>query len=310
MITNNKWLVALNPQSGNGKAGKDWQKIASLLTKANIDFEVVKSTKHRETITQVKEKVEEGFSKIITVGGDGTLHHVANGLMLQNRLKSHEIPVGMISVGTGNDWVRYFEIPKKYEKAIEVIKQGKTNTQDIGKATYFSKEEQQTEYFINFAGIGFDAYVVEKTAHLKKYGQIAYLLGLLKYMFRYKGQSLKIEVDGVVVAEEAFFMMIAGLGRYGGGGMMLCPNAKINDGLLDLSLIGDLTTWEIITQLKNLFNGQFINHSKVNTLQGKHIKITALENEKTIKTETDGELMNHGPFEMEVINNALTIFVP
>lgn len=309
-MTKNKFLVVVNPNSGAGKAGKDWEKIKTKLTNAGFDFDVAISQAHRHSITQVKEAIEKGIRHIIVVGGDGTLHHVANGIMLQKTVSSSDIKIGMISIGTGNDWIRHFEVPKSYDEAIQIIKNGKTAIQDLGKISYTEKNETLEEYFMNFAGLGFDAFVVERTAHLKKYGQAAYLMGLLQNVIKYKGQKLKVEVDGKVVAEDDMFMVIAGIGKYGGGGMMICPNADINDGLFDVNIIRSLSLMEVAMEVANLFNGKYIKHKKVSSVRGKQVKVTVLENQEGVKTEADGELFGTGPFQMDIIENAMQVFVP
>jgi len=126
-----KYFVTVNPNSGAGKAGKDWPKIKEKLTKAGLEFDFAISTKHRENIDQVGQAIKDGYRKIIGVGGDGTLHHIVNAIFTQNEVTSTEIEVALISIGTGNDWVRHYNIPTNYDKAINLIKQGKTTFQDM-----------------------------------------------------------------------------------------------------------------------------------------------------------------------------------
>lgn len=301
-----KYFVALNPNSGAGKCGKEWNTISKKLTEAGIQFDMQASQKHRHTIEQVKEAIEQGYRKIICVGGDGTLHHVVNGVMLQNTVRTSEISVGMISVGTGNDWIKHHKISSKYSKAIETIVSGKTALQDVGKLIY--NNGLDTEYFMNFAGIGYDAYVVENTVHLKKFGQSAYLYGLVQCLFNFDAKELKIEIDGKEILNEKIFMLIAGLGKYAGGGMKFSPDAVIDDGFLDLTIGKDLSKSDIIFMVHKLFNGEYTKHEKVETHRVQHLKVTPKSN--TVKAEADGELIGIGPFEISVIEKGLRVFVP
>lgn len=301
-----KYFVALNPKSGAGKCEKEWPHIRKKLVDAGIDFEYLKSEKHRQTIDHVKGAVKEGYRNIICVGGDGTLHHVVNGIMLQQELPTNQISVGMISLGTGNDWIKYYNIPSDYDKAIDVIKKGKTTLQDVGKLVYSNRNE--IEYFMNFTGIGYDAYVVENTVNLKKYGQSAYMYGLLQCLFKFDAQQLRIEVDGKEVLNEKIFMLIAGLGKYAGGGMKFSPDAVIDDGWLDLTIGKNLSKTEIVFMIHKLFNGDYVHHPKVETYRAKNIKVTPLNPE--VKAESDGELIGNGPFEISIIEKALRVFIP
>ncbi|MCD8529227.1 MAG: diacylglycerol kinase family lipid kinase [Chitinophagales bacterium] len=302
-----KYFITVNPQSGAGKCGKDWALIENKLKQAGFDFEVQFSTQHRENISHVAEAIKQGYRKIIAVGGDGTLHHVANGILNQTEVNSQDIEVGFISVGTGNDWVKHFDIPTDYDQAIAIIKQGKTFLQDAGKLVY--ENGKQTEYFINFAGIGYDAYVVEHTADLKKYGQVAYLFGMVQCLFKYEAQKLQIEIDGKPYLHEDIFMLVAGLGKFAGGGMKLSKNAVIDDGLFDVTIGKNLGKGEIVMLTPKLFDGSYNEHTKVETLRCKQLKIRA-ENQDIVKAETDGEIIGTGAFELSVLPKAFKIYVP
>jgi diacylglycerol kinase (ATP) len=303
----NKYFVTVNPNSGAGKAGKDWSIIKKKLETAGLDFDFKISTYHRQNIEHVQEAIQNGCRKIIGVGGDGTLHHITNAIFSQNEVASKEIEVSLISIGTGNDWVRHFNIPTQYDRAIDLIKNGKTDFQDIGLLRY--DDGKSEEYFMNFVGIGYDAFVVEHTVDLKKYGQSAYLYGLVQCLFKFEAEQLRIEVDGKEVLNGDVYMLIAGLGKYAGGGMMLSKDAVINDGYFDLTIGKDLTKSEIIFMVHKLFNGNYVEHEKVETMRCKHIKVAA-KNQNIVKAEADGELVGTGSFDISIIEKALKIIVP
>lgn len=304
---NNKYFFSVNPNSGAGKSGKDWPEIQSKLIAAEFDFDFAISSKHRENIEHVTQAIKDGYRKIIGVGGDGTLHHITNALMLQTTVPTKEIEVGLISIGTGNDWVRHHNIPRDYDEAIALIKRGKTSFQDIGELHY--DDGKAKEYFMNFVGIGYDAYVVEHTVELKKFGQSAYLYGLVQCLFKFEAEELRIEVDGKEVLNGDVYMMIAGLGKYAGGGMKLSKNAIIDDGFFDLTIGKDLSKTEIIMMVHKLFNGNYVQHKKVENMKCKHIKVWAKKKD-FVKAEADGELIGTGSFEISLHEKAMKIIVP
>ena len=127
------WFLIVNPTSGKGKSKKNWSKISDELVKQNISFSFAftEYSKHEEVL--VKNAIKNGFSKIISVGGDGTLHHVVNGIMKQKLVKTNSIQLAVIPIGTGNDWVKTYNIPTKIENSIAIISKEKTILQDIGK---------------------------------------------------------------------------------------------------------------------------------------------------------------------------------
>jgi YegS/Rv2252/BmrU family lipid kinase len=297
------WLTIINPVAGNGKAGKDWPKIESLLKQARFDF-VPHKTEHQGHAAELVQKgLKQGYRKFLCVGGDGTLHHMVNGIMEQDDVASTEITLAMISVGTGNDWIKTYGIPKDYKSAIRSIKLGKPFLQDVGIARYNQGKDHR--FFVNFAGVGFDGEVVKKTG--KKFGRLSYLWGLFTSLLGYKTPSLKLGF-GEAEREGKYFMVIAGIGQYGGGGMRLMPDAITNDGLLDITMAADLGKMEVIGNLGKLFNGAFTGHPKVEQVKSKDFKVASQQG--TAYMEADGEFIGEGPFDIKIIPSALRVLVP
>ena len=157
--------------AGGGKTKKDWPYISQLLQREGIRYEP-SFTDHRLHASIIaRNKIKEGYSKIIVVGGDGTMNEVINGVFAQKRIHTTEVMLGMISVGTGNDWARTFNIPSDYEGAIRTIKEQKTFIQDAGLVSYLKNGKEWKRYFINIAGMGFGARVVERANRSKEKGK-------------------------------------------------------------------------------------------------------------------------------------------
>ena len=120
-MSDQKWIAIVNPNAGAGKCKKDWPKIRDLLKKYNVSFDSVYTEKRYHAMILTRKKIREGYKKIIVVGGDGTLNEVINGLFAQKNIVTTDITLGMIPVGTGNDWSRMFGISFKYEEAIKTL---------------------------------------------------------------------------------------------------------------------------------------------------------------------------------------------
>ncbi|MGD0343134.1 MAG: acylglycerol kinase family protein, partial [Bacteroidales bacterium] len=127
---NQQWFVIVNPNAGNGKGKRDWTRISDLFERNHLTAEIKFTERKGHAIDFAIDAISGGFRKIISVGGDGTLNEIVNGVFLQNHCSPKEITLGMIPIGTGNDWGRMFGIPLVYEGAIEVIKAGKTMLHD------------------------------------------------------------------------------------------------------------------------------------------------------------------------------------
>ena len=126
------WFIIANPTSGNRNFSKQWKEIQQLLNNKNIDYSFAFTQFSKHEIDLVQNAINKGFRNIISVGGDGTLHNVVNGIMLQRYVKTSDITIAVIPLGTGNDWIKTYNIPNNVEKSIEIIYRKKTILQDIG----------------------------------------------------------------------------------------------------------------------------------------------------------------------------------
>lgn len=304
-----KWFVVVNPISGSGKGLDDFPLISKLLRDNNIKCEAV-FTEHKCHATELTvSAVNSGYRHIIVVGGDGTLHEVVNGLFIQNVVEPHEVTVAVIAVGTGNDWIRMFGIPKRYSEAIRAIKEGYTFLQDVAAVEYEEAKFNQVRYAANVAGLGFDAAVIKRiqsSQSKRKMGASAYLLALVRTFFRYKHTGAKIWIDDRLVYNNLIFSIAIGVGRYNGGGMQQLPNAIVDDGLLDVTLIRPLHWWNIIFRIGRLFNGNIYSIGHVIHVKGEKVRI---ESSPEMLLEIDGELLGATPVELRNVHRAVRVVV-
>jgi len=253
----------------------------------------------------------KGFDKIIVVGGDGTLNEVVNGIFMQKRIKTHDVTVGMISVGTGNDWGRMYDMPDSYREQVKLLTSGHAFLQDVGKASYRFSEDKQNRYFMNIAGMGYDALVAEKANIMKqkgKGGPVSYLINVVSGLFQYKSVHLDIHADDKHVFSGKVFTMSIGICKYNGGGMMQLPDAVPDDGLFDITIIRKTTKYRIVTNIKNLYDGSFVKMPEVHQFTGKKIMVFSKPARK-LYLETDGESLGHSPLDFEIIPRAIRVIV-
>lgn len=304
-----KWLVIINPNAGSGKCLHDWPKIEKLLDAHGFSYHKIFTLRRFHAILLTRDYINIGFNKIIVVGGDGTLNEVINGIFVQEKYETKDITVGMIPVGTGNDWCRTFGITSDYEEAVQTIKDSNTFIQDAGKVVFYKNNRSLKRYFINIAGLGFDAMVVKKANRLKdkhRGNSTLYLYNIFTSLFSYKSSRVNIEVDGIMKSDRIFSISL-GICKYDGGGMTRLPDAVPDDGLFDLTMIKKIGRFEVLRNIKKLYDGSITKHPKVETCQGKSIRITS---PKQFFLETDGESLGHTPFEFEIIPLSIKILTP
>tara|TARA_R110002110_G_scaffold2802_8_gene13833 strand:+ start:305 stop:1219 length:915 start_codon:yes stop_codon:yes gene_type:complete len=300
------WFLIMNPTSGNGKSKKIWREISDELKKQHISFSFTFTdySKHEEEL--VETAIKNGFTKIISVGGDGTLHHVVNGIMKQKLVETNTIQLAVIPIGTGNDWVKTYNIPTKIENSITIISKEKTILQDVGK---LETENNIINYFTNVAGIGYDGYVVHKLKNLKRFGGIAYLLSGLAGLLLYKPVDFTIEINEKKFQEKCL-MVIFGNCKFSGGGMQFTKDVNPSDGLLDITIAKNLTLLDMVLNLLKLYNGKIVHHKKVETYKTNTLKVIPTSTAENPFIQADGELINTGSVSVSIIEKAILFIVP
>lgn len=307
-----KYLVLVNLHAGTNKGKRDWPEIHDLLLKAGFQMQIV-FTEHAGHAIQLAQKLieEEGFTDILVVGGDGTFNEVANGIFRQKRFKTTDITLGMITVGTGNDWGRMYDMPAEYSEQINIIQKGKTFIQDVGVVKYQHKQNRDDRYFVNIAGMGYDALVTQKTNRMKqsgKGGALIYLFNLMRALFQYKVTQLEIETEGKQLFSGKVFSMSIGICKFNGAGMMQLPHAIADDGFFDVTVIRKTSKLTVIRNIKNLYDGSFIKMKEVETFRGKKFTVKAIPANK-LYLETDGESLGNSPLDFEVVPKAIKLIV-
>lgn len=299
------WFVIINPASGNGKSKTQWPKIKLLLEKYNFVFDYSFTEYPKHSVKLVQNAVYQGFKDFVVIGGDGSLHNVVNAIHTQITCAPSDLSVGIIPVGTGNDWIKTYGISKNIKKAIKIISKGSKKKQDIGKIEFLESSESPI-YFNNLAGIGFDGFVVSKVAKYKNLGAIAYLVAAVIGLFNYKNFKAQISVNSELIKTKVL-MIVIGLCKYSGGGMRLTQNPITNDGYFDISAATNFNKFDIIKNLFNLYNGKISSSKKVISLKSKTIEIRTADNSFPL-IEADGELIGSGDFKVSILKNSFSFY--
>ncbi|WP_159949636.1 diacylglycerol/lipid kinase family protein [Polaribacter septentrionalilitoris] len=299
----NSWFLITNPTSGNGNFSKKWKKIQYILKTKKIDYSFAFTQYSKHEIELVNTAIQQGFRIIISIGGDGTLHHVVNGIMLQTYIKTSELTIGVIPLGTGNDWIKTYDIPNDIEKAIDIIQQHKVILQDIG---VVKTNDKKLHYFNNVAGLGYDGYIVNKLNTLKRFGAVAYLLAGLYGLLFYKKTIFKILFDDTSI-ETKCLMTIVGICQFSGGGMQFTKDVNPSDGLLDITIAKNLTFFDLVFNLPKLYSGKIVNNKKVATYKTREITVIPKNSKPFI--QADGELIGTGEINVSIVKKAIHFFI-
>lgn len=304
-----KWFVIVNPVAGSGRGLDHFPQISKLLRDEHILCEPV-FTEHKFHATELTVwAVKQGYRHIIAVGGDGTLHEVVNGLFIQQETDPKDILLGVVAVGTGNDWMRMFGVPSRYQDAVRAIREQYSFLQDVGVISYEESQYRQSRYMANVAGAGFDAAVNRRFTHLQKKGRRGrwlYAWSMVQAFFRYKSTGVKVWIDDRLVYNNLLFSVAIGICKYNGGGMQQLPDAVADDGMFDVSLIRPIHFWHVLFRFRYLFNGGIYRIRHVLQERGSRVRI---ESSPEVSVEVDGELLGESPLEFSILHRAIRIVV-
>lgn len=305
-----KTLAVVNPNSANGRTGKEWPKIADELARHDRDFQYVFTT-HRGHATDLTcQGLKEGFDLIVAVGGDGTNNEVVNGFFEDEKPINSEAVFGCITRGTGGDLRKTLGTPRDLGRAAALLAGGSTRVVDVGHMTLIDHEGKRvSRYFINIASFGIggevDARVNRTTKALG--GFVSFAWASLVSMVHYKNKPVRLTVDGKTVGDFKIFNCAVANGQYFGGGMHVAPYAKMDDGLFDIVVLGDFSRTETILEMNKIYNGTHVHNPKVQCLTGRVVEATS---DEVVLLDVDGEQPGRLPSTFSVLPGALRVKVP
>ncbi len=324
------WFAVVNIFAASKKAGKLWRKAEKCLRGDQVSFTSRRTGSNGNAMNLTCEACREGYRKFIAVGGDGTVHDVLEGIMfyiescnlLGEKVSLSDFTFAVIPVGSGNDWIKTTGVPHDVMKSASLIRNGRLAKQDVVKVTILDKAALPDEktyrisYMANVGGVGLDARVCEKVNKEKKRGKrgkILYVKALLYHLFRRVPACAKVVCDGKTLFEGSYLSMSFGLGKYSGGGMRQTPEAIMDDGLLDLTIIPDLPLLKIAKEAPKLFSDKFWTVRELVTSRSR--TITVIPYDPTLpsaavigdKVEVDGEVIGRAPVKFEILPDQLNI---
>jgi len=297
--------VIVNPAAGAYSTRRKWPRISRLLKYIGLSFDHEYTEGVGHAIELAKTAAVNGYRYVVAVGGDGTVNEIANGILDSG--VARDMALGVISTGTGSDFIRSVGIPKHYVSACSCLTSPRKLLIDVGVVEYRSKGKPSRRFFVNAAGAGFDAAVVEATERLPKHfgGTIPYVAGLLRTLFGYRNKSVVLRIGDRSEAARILSVVVSN-GGYLGGGMHVAPEASLNDNLLDVMVIGDIGKFDLLKSLYMVYKGTQGQHPKVH--MEKASKIT-VESQERVLVHADGELLGEGPVSFWLVPAALNIVV-
>jgi len=291
--------VIRNPESGRGRGAKAWPPIESRL-RACLGSRLVRIEQTIEPGSgrrQAERMAGEGIEIVVAAGGDGTVSDVCQGLLGTGSA------LGIIPLGTGNDFARTIGVGPHPNQAIEALSVSRNQRVDVGRWRQGDREG----FFLNIAGCGFDAAVAHRINHAYRQvrGTLAYVLAVIETLRSYRATDLTLDLDGEPLNERAMLCAMANATYYGGG-MKVAPTAQISDGRLNLVLVRDMPRLRFLLSFPRVFKGTHLSHPKVMHRTFKRVSLTSTPE---VPFLVDGEVLPAQATTVEVVPLALDVVV-
>ncbi|MCX6053574.1 MAG: diacylglycerol kinase family lipid kinase [Chloroflexi bacterium] len=279
-----RYKIILNPTAGKGNGLKVRPEIEEILTKYKLNYDIVLTGYPEHAIELSLKAAEEGYDVIVAAGGDGTANEVLNGLMKFKSSKKTSPLMAVLPVGRGNDFAYGVGIPTGVKESCDLLASGLKKKIDIGKVT--GGLYPQGLYFGNGVGIGFDAVVGFVAAKSKLTGMLSYLVAAVKTIFiYYKPPLVDVITDSKTFQLSALLVSIMN-GKRMGGGFMMAPDARPNDGTFDLCLVRSVPQSAMLGLIGMVMKGTQSTHEAVSTAQSTKVIVRAVSG--TIPAHADG----------------------
>lgn len=288
-------LVIVNPAAGGGRGGGRWRAVRQIAT-GILSYEEHWTTAPGEARNVAAEAVASGFAHVLGVGGDGTMHEIANGLA------GSEVSLALLPVGTGNDFARYLGVYRPLSQLIRAFPTGHTKAIDLGRV--------HGQYYLLVAGVGFDASVARLVNALpsKRGGTLPYVVTAIRHAFSFEPPLLRLTIDGATEGEPRRRLMIAVANAPSyGGGMQVCPPARVDDALLHVMSVGAMSGWSTLALLPRVYTGRHLTDPRVHVEAARTVRI---DGPMDVPLHADGEAVGGLPACFDVCPAMLRLWLP
>jgi YegS/Rv2252/BmrU family lipid kinase len=290
-INSEHTLAIVNPAAGNGAGAHVGADLARELESSGFKIEIIQTPAPGEAARIAREASADGCRTVISVGGDGTANEIANGLV------GTSTALALYPIGSGNDFARALGYPRKRRDIAPFLAGARRRVIDVG--------EVNGRIFVNAAGVGIDGHVAERIeASARVVGPaLGYFVGALVSIASYRPQPMRLQIDGET-REGKHLLVVAANGTHFGSGMHVAPKAKVDDGLFDIVVAGDLGRWSSLVALAKLYRGTHVNGRDVLAFRARSLDV---ELERELPTQADGEPMRAGSLTVRMRAGALTV---
>ena len=300
-----RMVLICNARSGRGGVAKALPDVERELAKRKLDYELRHTEGPGHAIELAREAVAAGIKLLVAVGGDGTVHEVVNGMIVDDAAAAPDLALGVVAAGTGSDFIKTFGIRPDPAAAVRHLDGDDAFPIDIGKVTYTENGREVVRYFPNIAEVGLGAEVVARAERLPRWlGPTVYLFAFWLTMRKHKIAQVEVDLVDRKYTGPMNNLVVAN-GQFFGGGMKIAPKATPTDGLFDIQ-IEHARKKDAIAMMPKVFKGTHVPHPNVK--EAKRVRAT-ITSDRPLRIEADGEVLGYTPARFELLRDAISLKV-
>jgi len=290
-----RFYAIVNPTAGRGAARRAWAVVRPILAESGAEVEMAESTRHGHAAELAEAAARAGWPAVVALGGDGTVHEVANGVLRASDGRAESAAaLGVVPVGSGNDFALLATLSRDPAEAARRLLGGERRV-DVGRVRVGGAGER---WFTNGVGVGLDARVAVEANRNRRFRGIAiYLWALARVLRTFDPPLVRVEMDDGEVMERPLTLVTVGNGGRHGGGFWICPDAVIDDGLLDVCVCDGLSTLQILRFLPKTIRGTHVGASCVHMRRVRRVRVTSAA---PLAVHADGEIVSEDARELEM----------
>ena len=298
--------VIVNPVGSGGRVRRLWPELQQVLRESGLEFSAELTERPWHAAEIARRALDQGFRHFVAVGGDGTVHEVLNGLVVDGTIDP-AVSLSIVTGGTGCDLVRILGVPRDPVQAARGVAGGHVRRLDIGELHCQRAGKPHRRYFVNVAGLGFDGEVCDRVNRSSKAigGTIPYLSSLVFTLFAYRNKDVVLKFDGQSQSGTYNSVVVCN-GQYFGGGMWICPPAVPDDDIFDVVILKDLNNLEFLANVSRVYKGTHLSHPKVQHFQAAEISV---ESRQRMFIQAEGEVVGEAPATFRILPSALNLRV-
>jgi YegS/Rv2252/BmrU family lipid kinase len=299
--------LIVNPASASGRTGRAFERLAPLVREAVGDFDCSFTRRRGDGSVLAREAARAGANLVVAVGGDGTASEVIDGLLDRGGRRPPSPRFGLIPHGTGGDFRRSIGCPADSLQAARALRGEAERTIDLGRIDFVGHDgSAQVRHFANVASAGISGRVVQQVERMGKAlgGRATFLLGAARSLVGWRDQPVRWRTDGGPWHEEALTAMAVCNGRFFGGGMLVAPDARIDDGLFDVTLWQGIGLADFLLRRRMLYDGTHVRLANTRTFKARVVEAEPLGT-ATVLLDVDGEQPGRLPARFTIVPGAL-----